>query len=51
MDEDMRIQRERSEDRLWCRHLNPMPFEAACQMEKERAEDLREQGYAVREGA
>ena len=28
-------------------HLNPMPFEAAAQMEKELAEDLRAQGYSV----
>jgi hypothetical protein len=28
-------------------HLNPMPFEAAAQMEKELAEDLRAQGYTV----
>ena len=28
-------------------HLNPMPFEAACQMEKDLAADLREQGYTV----
>jgi hypothetical protein len=28
-------------------YLNPMPFEAACQMEKDLAEDLREQGYTV----
>ena len=28
-------------------YLNPMPFEAACQMEKELAEELREQGYTV----
>lgn len=28
-------------------HLNPMPFEAAAQMEKELAEDLRKQGYTV----
>ena len=31
-------------------HLNPMPFEAAAQMEKELAEDLREQGYTVTGG-
>jgi hypothetical protein len=31
-------------------HLNPMPFEAAAQMEKELAEDLREQGYTVAGG-
>ena len=28
-------------------HLNPMPYGAACQMEKELAEDLREEGYTV----
>ena len=28
-------------------YLNPMPFEAACQMEKELALELRAQGYAV----
>ena len=28
-------------------HLNPMPFDAAAQMEKELAEDLRAEGYAV----
>jgi hypothetical protein len=28
-------------------HLNPMPFEAAAQMEKELAQDLRTQGYNV----
>lgn len=28
-------------------YLNPMPFGAACQMEKELAEELREQGYTV----
>ena len=31
-------------------HLNPMPFEAAAQMEKELAEELREQGYTVTGG-
>ena len=31
-------------------HLNPMPFEAAAQMEKELAEDLRAQGYTVTGG-
>jgi len=31
-------------------HLNPMPFEAAAQMEKELAEDLRAQGYTVAGG-
>jgi hypothetical protein len=28
-------------------YLNPMPYEAAGQMEKDLAEDLREQGYTV----
>jgi len=28
-------------------HLNPMPYEHAAQMEKDLAEDLRVQGYAV----
>ena len=28
-------------------HLNPMPYDAACQMEKDLAEELREQGYTV----
>ena len=28
-------------------HLNPMPFEAAAQMEKDLAEDLRAEGYTV----
>ena len=28
-------------------HLNPMPFEAAVQMEKDIAEDLRAEGYTV----
>ena len=31
-------------------HLNPMPFEAAAMMEKDLAEDLRKQGYAVAGG-
>jgi hypothetical protein len=31
-------------------HLNPMPFEAAATMEKDLAEDLRRQGYAVAGG-
>jgi hypothetical protein len=31
-------------------HLNPMPFEAAVQMEKELAEDLRREGYTVTGG-
>ena len=31
-------------------HLNPMPFEAAAQMERELAEDLRAQGYTVTGG-
>ena len=28
-------------------HLNPMPYEAAAEMEKDLAEDLRAQGYTV----
>jgi len=28
-------------------YLNPMPYKAACRMEKDLAEDLREQGYVV----
>ena len=28
-------------------HLNPMPYEHAAQMEKDLADDLRAQGYAV----
>jgi hypothetical protein len=28
-------------------HLNPMPFEAAAQMEKDVTEDLRAEGYTV----
>jgi len=31
-------------------HLNPMPFEAAVQMELEPAEDLRAAGYTVTGG-
>ena len=31
-------------------HLNPMPFEAATQMEKDLADDLRSQGYTVTGG-
>lgn len=31
-------------------HLNPMPFEAAAQMEIELAEDLRSAGYTVTGG-
>jgi hypothetical protein len=31
-------------------HLNPMPFEAAVQMEMELAEDLRAEGYTVTGG-
>jgi hypothetical protein len=31
-------------------HLNPMPFEAAAQMEKDLAEDLRKEGYTVAGG-
>jgi|SRR6266850_2372597 len=30
--------------------LNPMPFEAALQMEKELAEELRDEGYTVTGG-
>ena len=28
-------------------HLNPMPYDAAIEMEKGLAEDLRAEGYAV----
>lgn len=28
-------------------YLNPMPYDAACQMEKELAEELRAAGYTV----
>ena len=31
-------------------HLNPMPYEAAAQMEKDLAEDLRRGGYTVTGG-
>jgi hypothetical protein len=31
-------------------HLNPMPFDAAAQMEKDLAEDLRSEGYTVTGG-
>ena len=31
-------------------HLNPMPLEAAVQMEKDLAEDLRRAGYMVTGG-
>lgn len=31
-------------------HLNPMPFEAAVQMETDLAEDLRREGYTVTGG-
>ena len=31
-------------------HLNPMPYEAAVEMEKDLAEDLRDQGYTVTGG-
>src|SRR6266446_2638400 len=31
-------------------HLNPMPFEAAIQMEKDLAQDLRRAGYTVTGG-
>jgi hypothetical protein len=32
-------------------HLNPMPYEAAAQMEKDLAEDLRREGYLVTGGS
>ena len=31
-------------------HLNSMPYEAAAQMEKDLAEDLRREGYTVTGG-
>ena len=31
-------------------HLNPMPFAAAVEMERDLAEDLRQQGYTVAGG-
>ena len=31
-------------------HLNPMPFDAAAQMERDLADDLRRQGYTVTGG-
>ena len=31
-------------------HLNPMPYDAAVQMEKDLAEDLRNAGYTVTGG-
>jgi len=31
-------------------HLNPMPYEAAVQMERDLAEDLRREGYTVTGG-
>jgi hypothetical protein len=31
-------------------YLNPMPFDAAAQMEKDLAEDLRADGYTVAGG-
>jgi hypothetical protein len=31
-------------------HLNPMPYDAAAQMEKDLAEDLRQAGYMVTGG-
>lgn len=31
-------------------HLNPMPYEAALQMEQDLAEDLRNEGYTVTGG-
>ena len=33
-----------------CEYLNPMPYEAAVQMEKDLAEDLRADGYTVAGG-
>ena len=32
------------------KHLNPMPYEAALQMEQDLAEDLRDEGYTVTGG-
>ena len=32
------------------KHLNPMPYEAALQMEQDLAEDLRNEGYTVTGG-
>ena len=31
-------------------HLNPMPYEAALEMERDLAEDLRREGYTVTGG-
>ena len=31
-------------------YLNPMPYEAAAQMEKDLAEDLRAEGYTIAGG-
>ena len=31
-------------------HLNPMPYEAAAEMERDLAEDLRNEGYTVTGG-
>jgi hypothetical protein len=31
-------------------HLNPMPYDAALQMEMDLAEDLRREGYTVTGG-
>ena len=31
-------------------HLNPMPYEAAAEMEQDLAEDLRRAGYTVTGG-
>ena len=31
-------------------HLNPMPYEAALQMEMDLADDLRQEGYTVTGG-
>ena len=44
---------ERYRDRLLpelYEHLNPMPYDAAVQMEKDLAEDLRNEGYTVTGG-
>ncbi len=37
-------------DRLLPEHLNPMPYDAAVPMDKDLAEDLRNQGYTVTGG-
>ena len=36
--------------RVTCAHLNPMPYEAAAQMENDLADDLRREGYTVTGG-